>query len=139
MARDSQRDRSRPGYAPTVTSAMLICLAAAISLLGHIRLKAELDRLYADITKLDRQTAEARRFNRKLQSDFVTLTSPAGLSARLREMRSDLTMPGDDLRIVLPEPTVEPALPAALSVVGESRSQQFATQGGGSGPGSKRP
>ncbi len=139
MARDSQRDRSRPGYAPTVTSAVLICLAAAVSLLGHVRLKAELDRLYADITKLDRQTAEARRFNRKLQSDFETLTSPAGLSARLREMHLDLTMPGDDLRIVLPEPAAEPPLPASMSVIGDARSHQFAVQGGGSGPGSKRP
>lgn len=141
MPRERNRDRPRPGYAPTVTSAILICLAAAVALLGHVRLKAELDRLYADITKLDRQVADTRRNNRKLQIDYDTMTSPSGLSARIRELHLDLSMPLDDARIVLPEPTSEPPLPEPMSGLIDPRTPRFAIQGqgGGAAPGSKRP
>lgn len=94
----------RRAMAPTVTSGLIVCIAVALALLGHIRLKAELDRLYTGIGRLDRELAEARRANEKLQVDLTTLTSPDGLGSRLRKLRLDLVMPGDDARVVLPEP-----------------------------------
>ncbi len=123
MARRSTASRGRRppgghGYASTVSSALVICLAVGVVLLGRIRLKNEEARLYSEINRTEFDVNELRRGNRKLASDLETLTSPAGLRARIREMRLDLSMPGDDARIVLPEPLAEPGLPAAFPAPG---------------------
>lgn len=108
MARESRKKKQKAGVlAPTVTSALMICLAAALALLVQIRLKADLHRLYNEINTLDRQVAQTRRVNQKLQVDYEMLTSPAGLHSRLRDLRLNLIMPGEDARVVLPEPRVE--------------------------------
>ena len=100
MARESRKKKKAGVLAPTVTSALLICLAAALALLVQIRLKADLHRLYNEINTLDRQVAQARRVNQKLQVDYEMLTSPAGLHSRLRDLRLNLIMPGEDARVV---------------------------------------
>lgn len=123
MARKNRRLES-PGYASTVTSAVLVCFAVAVALLGHIRLKGELNRLDSEINRLDRRLAELRRSNNKLEMDYEVLVSPAGLSSRLREMRLNLVMPGDNARIVLPEPDAEPPLPGLPGA--ENRHGRFA-------------
>ncbi|MGE3312032.1 MAG: hypothetical protein AB7O66_18870 [Limisphaerales bacterium] len=109
-ARDSRKKRTG-ALAPTVTSALMICLAAALALLVQIRLKADLHRLYGGISALDRQVAQARRMNHKLEVDYEMLTSPAGLNNRLRDLQLNLIMPGENARVVLPEPRIEPPLP----------------------------
>jgi hypothetical protein len=106
MARNP-RKTSRRGYASIVTSALLVSLSAAIALLGNIRLKGELNRLDTEIGQLDRSLGEQRRSNRKLRMDYETLVSSAGLSSRLQEMQLNLVMPGENARIVLPEPSPE--------------------------------
>lgn len=114
MARRKPPTRNpRPGggYASTVSSALVICLAVGVVLLGRIRLKNEEARRYSEINRTEDALNQLRRFNLKLVSDLETLTSPAGLHARILEMRLDLSMPGDDARIVLPEPLGEPGLP----------------------------
>lgn len=109
MARETRR-KTTGALAPTVTSALMICLAAALALLGQIRLKADLHRLYSGISNLDRQVAQVRRLNHKLEVDYEMLTSPAGLNNRLRDLQLNLIMPGDNARVVLPEPKVDPPL-----------------------------
>jgi len=109
MARETRR-KTTGALAPTVTSALMICLAAALALLGQIRLKADLHRLYSGISNLDRQVAQVRRQNHKLQVDYEMLTSPAGLNNRLRDLQLNLIMPGDNARVVLPEPKVDPPM-----------------------------
>lgn len=107
MAREAKKKKAGT-LGPTVTSALMICLAAALALLVQIRLKADLHRLYTDISTLDRQVAQVRRANHKLQVDYEMLTSPAGLNNRLRDLRLNLIMPGEDARVVLPEPRLDP-------------------------------
>lgn len=109
MARET-RKKTTGALAPTVTSALMICLAAALALLGQIRLKADLHRLYSGISNLDRQVAQVRRLNHKLEVDYEMLTSSAGLNNRLRDLQLNLIMPGDNARVVLPEPKVDPPL-----------------------------
>jgi hypothetical protein len=107
MARESTRKSGaagNSGYASTMNSALLVCLAVAVAALGRIRLKSEENRLYSEISRLDYRLQEMRRLNRKLQNDYETLTSSSGLNTRIREMRLDLVMPGEDARVVLPEP-----------------------------------
>ena len=110
MAREARKKKSG-ALAPTVTSALMICLAAALALLVQIRLKADLHRLYTGISTLDRQVAQVRRLNHKLEVDYEMLTSPAGLNNRLRDLQLNLIMPGENARVVLPEPRVDPPLP----------------------------
>ncbi len=110
MARETRKKNSG-ALAPTVTSALMICLAVALALLVQIRLKADLHRLYTGISALDRQVAQVRRMNHKLQVDYEMLTSPAGLNNRLRDLQLNLIMPGENARVVLPEPRVDPPLP----------------------------
>ena len=98
-----------PGYGSIISSALVVCLAVGVVLLGRIRLKNEEARVYAEISRTEREIDDLRRLNRKLALDYETLTAPRGLAARIREMRLDLAMPGDDARIVLPEPGSEPA------------------------------
>ncbi len=117
MARSS-RKVGGGSLAPTVNSALLICLAVAVAALGRIRLKSEESRLYAEINRLDTQLQELHRSNRKLQIDYETMTSPAGLSTRIRDMHLNLVMPGEDARVVLPEPPGESAAPTALAGTG---------------------
>lgn len=110
MARESGRKAGGGGgYASTMNSALLVCLAVAVAALGRIRLKSEENRLYSEISRLDYRLQELRRLNRKLQIDYEILTSPAGLNTRIREMRLDLVMPGEDARVVLPEPSASHA------------------------------
>ncbi len=113
MARSAKK--SGAGFGSTVSSAIVICLAVAVAALGRIRLKTEENRMYGEINRLDGQLQELRRSNRKLQVDYEFLTSPAGLSARIKEMQLDLVMPGNDARVVLPEPGGEPPLPHAYA------------------------
>ena len=113
MPRDS-RKASGVGFAPTMSSALLVCLAVAAAALGRIRLKSEENRLYSEINRLDTQVQETRRANRKLQIDYEILTSPSGLSTRIRDMRLNLVMPGDDARVVLPEPAADGPHPPSL-------------------------
>lgn len=113
MARN-RRLTNLPGITSAVTSGVMICLAVAVSLLGYIRLKGELSRLDTDINRLDRQLAELRRFNNKLEMDYAMIVSPSGLNNRLREMRLILVMPGDNARVVLPEPSGENAAEPAV-------------------------
>lgn len=104
------------GVTSAMTSGVIICLAVAVSLLGYIRLKGELNRLDTDINRLDRQLAELRRSNHKLEMDYAMIVSPSGLNNRLREMRLFLVMPGENARVVLPEPQIEaPPVSAAPS------------------------
>ena len=105
--RASARRTVHRGYATTVTSGLLISLAVALALLGNIRLKDDLNRLEAEIGRLDRELAIRKRGNERLRMDYETLVSAEGLNQRVREMRLDLVMPGDDARIVLPEPPAE--------------------------------
>ncbi len=114
MARSSKKGGSG-SLAPTVNSALLICLAVAVAALGRIRLKSEESRLYTEINRLDTQLQELNRSNRKLQIDYETMTSPAGLSGRIREMHLNLVMPGEDARVVLPEPSIGSAPPTAVA------------------------
>jgi hypothetical protein len=112
MARN-RRLTNLTGITSAVTSGIIICLAVAVSLLGYIRLKGELSRLDTDINRLDRQLVELRRANKKLEMDYATIVSPSGLNNRLREMRLILVMPGDNARVVLPEPrNDDPSAPA---------------------------
>ncbi|MCC7376993.1 MAG: hypothetical protein IT581_20200 [Verrucomicrobiales bacterium] len=113
MARN-RRLTNLTGITSAVTSGVMICLAVAVSLLGYIRLKGELSRLDTDINRLDRQLAELRRFNNKLEMDYAMIVSPSGLNNRLREMRLILVMPGDNARVVLPEPSGENAAEPAV-------------------------
>ncbi len=110
MARETRKKKTG-ALGPTVTSALMICLAAALALLVQIRLKADLHRLYGGISALDRQVAQVRRLNHKLEVDYEMLTSPAGLNNRLRDLQLNLIMPGENARVVLPEPRIEPPLP----------------------------
>jgi hypothetical protein len=100
-----------------VTSALLICVAAAAALLGNIKLRGELHRLDLEIGQLDRALAKQRKSNEKLQADYEVLTSSAELARRVEEMRLDLRMPGADSRVVLPEPI----LPSPSEVAGAGR------------------
>lgn len=102
MARETRRRSA--SLAPTVSSALIVCVAVAVAALGRIRLKSEESRLYGEINRIETQLQELRRFNRKLQSDYETITSSAELNARVREMNLNLVMPGDAARVVLPEP-----------------------------------
>ena len=102
MARDVRKGTG--SLVPTMSSALLICLAVAVAALGRIRLKSEENRLYGDINRIEAQLQDARRLNRKLQSDYEVLTSSLGLNARMREMNLNLMMPGDAARVVQPEP-----------------------------------
>lgn len=129
MAREARKKKSG-ALAPTVTSALMICLAAALALLVQIRLKADLNRLYTGISTLDRQVAQVRRFNHKLQVDYEMLTSPAGLNNRLRDLQLNLIMPGENARVVLPEPRIDPPLPE-VPILSDGG-------GGGSGPVERR-
>ncbi|MBL9138602.1 MAG: hypothetical protein JNK85_22225 [Verrucomicrobiales bacterium] len=113
MARN-RRLTNLTGITSVMTSGVIVCLAVAVSLLGYIRLKGELNRLDTDINRLDRQLSELRRANHKLEMDYATIVSPSGLNNRLREMRLILVMPGENARVVLPEPQVESLpIPAA--------------------------
>lgn len=116
MARESGKRPKGGGYASAVNSALVICVAVAVVALGRIRLKSEESRLYAEMNRLDYQLQETRRANRRLQIEYETLTSSRGLSARIRDMRLNLVMPGDDARVVLPEPTEDRGLPQALAL-----------------------
>lgn len=101
------RERSKPageGYASIVGSGLLLVLAVAAVLLGRSKLKNDESALYVDISKLERQLDEVRRANGKLLVDYATLTAPGSLAARIRDMRLGLIMPGDDARVILPEP-----------------------------------
>lgn len=121
MARESARKSGgsgNTGYASTMNSALLVCLAVAVAALGRIRLKSEENRLYSEISRLDYRVQELRRLNRKLQNDYETLTSSSGLHSRIREMRLDLVMPGEDARVVLPEPP--PGEPLAESIAAQT-------------------
>jgi hypothetical protein len=126
MARSPRRSPSR-GLATAVTSGLLISLAAGVALLGHIRLKGELNRLEMEIGRLDRELATRKRDNQKLRIDYETLVSADGLTQRLRAMRLGLIMPDDDARVVLAEP-VEPRSPPTDPVPRRSESLAF---GGG--------
>ena len=103
MARKSSRP---PGvsYTSTVTSALLICVAVAIALLGNIRLKSEQSSLEVQIMRLERAIGDADKSNAKLQLDYEQLISQSGLDQRIRLMRLQLNLPGNDARIILPEP-----------------------------------
>lgn len=109
MARKLRRHRVSPGLASTMTSALLVCVAVAIALLGHIRFKGELHRLDREIAGMERALRDQRKTNARLQADYERLVSPLGLEARLREMRLPLVVPGDGARVVLREPVVPPA------------------------------
>ena len=93
MARRPATAKPRPGYLSTVSSALVVCLAVGVVLLGRIRLKNEEARVYAEISQTEREIDALRRGNRKLLRDYETLTAPSGLVARIREMRLDLAMP----------------------------------------------
>lgn len=137
MARKSPAAKAGPGYLSAVSSALVVCLAVGIVLLGRIRLKNEEARVYSEISRTEREIDELRRINRKLVVDYETLTAPSGLYARIREMRLDLGMPGDDARIVLPEPIAEPVLPAmvtGLPEAPEARAQLAPPAHGGPRP-----
>lgn len=128
MARKSSQPRNGGGYGSAVSSALVVCLAVGVVLLGRIRLKNEEARLYSEINRTERELDDLRRGNRKLVSDFETLTAPSGLLTRIREMRLDLSMPGDDARIVLPEPVAEPVLPTVSTALPESPGQHLALE-----------
>lgn len=113
MARSSNKPSS--SLVPTVSSALLVCLAVAVAALGRIRLKSEENRLYTDINRIEAQIQEVRRLNRKLQGDYEILTSSAGLTARVREMNLQLVMPGDAARVVLPEPGSRAPFPSTMA------------------------
>ncbi len=116
MRRETGRKSGGAGYASAMSSAAVVCFAVAAVALGRIRLKSEESRAYAEINRLDVMIQDTRRANRKLQVDHEILTSPAGLSGRVREMRLNLVMPGDDARVVLPEPASDGGLPQALAL-----------------------
>ncbi len=128
MARRSSAAKPRPGYLSTVSSALVVCLAVGVVLLGRIRLKNEEARVYAEISRTEREIDALRRGNRKLAMDYETLTAPSGLVARIREMRLDLAMPGEDARIVLPEPQAEPVLPAMVTALPEAPGARAALE-----------
>ena len=128
MARRPATAKPRPGYLSTVSSALVVCLAVGVVLLGRIRLKNEEARVYAEISQTEREIDALRRGNRKLLMDYETLTAPSGLVARIREMRLDLAMPGEDARIVLPEPQVEPVLPAMVTALPEAPGARAALE-----------
>jgi hypothetical protein len=109
MARNPRRTPSR-SLATVVTSGLLISPAVGVALLGHVRLKGELNRLEMEIGRLDRELAMRKRDNQKLRMDYETLVSADGLTQRLRAMRLGLIMPDDDARVVLSEPA-EPRSP----------------------------
>lgn len=111
MARKSSSTKSTPSYLTTVSSALVVCLAVGVVLLGRIRLKNEEARVYAEISRTEREIDDLRRNNRKLTVDYETLIAPSGLLARIREMGLDLATPGDDARIVLPEPLADSVVP----------------------------
>lgn len=131
MAREPRK--KKPGaLGPTVTSALMICLAAALALLVQIRLKADLHRLYTEISALDRQVAQAKRANHKLRVDYDMLTSPAGLNNRLRDLQLNLIMPGEDARVVLPEPRLDaqpPVMPLLQDGVDGGVARRLAAHG----------
>lgn len=113
MARDNRK--SGVSLMPTMSSALLVCMAVAVAALGRIRLKGDENRLYTEINRIESQVHEVRRLNRKLQVDYEILTSPAGLTTRIREMNLHLVMPGDGARVVLPEPLPDGTLPPELA------------------------
>jgi hypothetical protein len=116
MARKS-RPSVRLGYASTVTSALLVCVAVAVALLGHIRFKGELHRLDRENGKIEFALKEQRRLNAELEADYDTLVSPRGLEARLRELNLNLIVPGGASRVVLREP---------LAIEGDRSAEQGA-------------
>jgi hypothetical protein len=111
------------GYATVITSGLLVCLAAGVSLLGHIRLKAELNRLEGDVAVLERQLGERRAHNLRLSRDYETLISSAALDRRIQEMGLNLVMPGDGARVVLPEPDLDAGHPEMNAPSARSHSQ----------------
>ena len=121
MSRNPRRPRS-PGYAATIASVAVICVSVALALLAQVRLKDELNRLDRDISKLDRQINEQRKQNQKLQADYQFLVSSVGLNHRVRDMQLSLIMPREDARVILPEPLVEPPVPAAVPAPAARRS-----------------
>lgn len=139
MARETNRKSAGVSYAPTVNSAVLVCLAVAVAALGRIRLKSEENRLYSEINRVEFQIQELRRSNRKLQVDYEILTSPAGLSGRIREMRLDLVMPGEDARVVLPEPATDTPFPQALVLHPTGAAGQLALTPGRGGSARRTP
>src|SRR5690606_38156402 len=106
-ARSSRRVPVATGLGSTVTSMVLVCLAAGAALLGYIRLKAELGRLEMEIGAVDRELMARRRSNEKLRADYEALVSSDGLNRRIIAMNLDLVMPGENARVVLSEPAVE--------------------------------
>lgn len=115
MSRNPRRPAAH-GYAATIASVAVICVSVALALLAQVRLKDELNRLDRDITRLDRQINEQKKQNQKLQADYQFLVSSAGLNHRVRDMQLSLIMPREDARIVLPEPLVEPPVPAPAAI-----------------------
>lgn len=131
MARKASRPRSSggPGYATMLASAALVCLAVAVALLGHLRLKGEIYRMDAENSRLEHALVEARKTNVRLQNDYETLISPRGLEDRIRDMRLRLIMPGDVARVVLPEPRADEPAPPSLPASRAGRDGRLALLG----------
>jgi len=113
------RERSTPpgsGYGSIVGSGLLLTLSVAVVLLGRTKLKNDEAKLYSEINRLERRIEEFRRANVKLQLDYETLTSPAALNARVRDMDLGLRMPSADARIILAEPVAPAARLASTPI-----------------------
>ncbi len=112
MARNRKSQSAASRFGPAL-KAFLLCLLIGGSGIGYVWQKDQLVRLGRQIKKRELRLTQLEEQNEKLRKQLATMRSPRFLELRIQELKLGLVPPQPALVWRLPEPTGEPARPAA--------------------------